>query len=399
MSEQPVKLNIGGGETELEGFVCVDRRNGEEAYPLPYEDGTVDEIRASHILEHFGWDESCDVMREWSRVLKPGGRLAIAVPDFGFIADQYVRANGTRSELSRLLFSYTMGGQTDGNDFHKSAYDEASLTGLMQAVGMRDICRWESEIEDCAKLPVSLNLEGTKSEYSGKKIEIPKTTAIMSTSRLAFTENLFCAMQVFAPRGVELIKHTGAYWGQCLERVMAETIEETEAEWIVTLDYDTVFTADQFDRLCFEMATHPEADAIAPWQCKREIDQPLCWFVDADNKHRAEIELTEFDKDITQTQDAHFGLTLFRVSSLKKMKHPWFWAKPNEDGEWGEGRLDDDIYFWRKWKEAGNTLYLANRVSIGHLQHMVTWVRKDNRMPIHQYITDFQKEGPPKEAW
>jgi hypothetical protein len=289
-----------------------------------------------------------------------------------------------------------MGGQTDENDFHKSAYDEESLDGLMQAVGLQDIRRWESEIDDCAKLPVSLNLEGVK-VGPRPKIPMPKITAIMSTGRLGFTENLFCAMQVFAPRGVELVKHTGAFWGQCLERVMMDTLEG-DTEWILTLDYDTVFTAAQFDRLCYEMATHPEADAIAPWQVKRENDQPLCWFLDDDGNHRSEILLTEFDKDITQTNDAHFGLTLLRVSALKKMEHPWFWAQPNDDGDWGEGRLDDDIYFWRKWKETGNTLYLANRVSIGHLQHMVTWVRKDNRLPIHQYITDFQQHGPPKEA-
>ena len=80
------------------------------------------------------------------------------------------------------------------------------------------------------------------------------------------------------------------------------------------------------------------------------------------------------------------------------MKHPWFWEQPNADGEWAAGRLDPDIYFWRKWQDAGNTLYLANRVSIGHLQHMATWVDNETRRPIHQYLTDFQKHGPPPEA-
>ena len=86
---------------------------------------------------------------------------------------------------------------------------------------------------------------------------------------------------------------------------------------------------------------------------------------------------------------------MFRVSSLKKMAHPWFWSTPDKDGTWGDGRHDDDIYFWEKWAESGNTLFLSNRVSIGHIQQMVTWLGED-RKPIHQYITDFQKNGPPK---
>ena len=399
-TQRPLKLNIGGGAVKMDGFTTIDRRNGQEAHPLPYDDGSVDEIYASHILEHFDNGESLKVMDEWARVLKIGGRMRIAVPDFAFIANQYVHANGKQRELSSLLFSYAMGGQTDENDYHKSAWDEDRLDNLMQAVGLQDIHRFESTVEDCSRLQVSLNLEGTKVE----KLQIPRPriTAIMSTSRLAFTENLFCAMHVFAPRQIELIKHTGAFWGQCLERVMTEAIEREDEtkrpEWILTMDYDTVFNEQQFERLCYELATHPEADAIAPWQCKRESNLPLCWFIDDDGNHRSEIPITEFDKDVIQVRDAHFGLTLIRAKALEKMKHPWFEAKPNKDGRWEEGRLDDDIRFWRQWQDVGNTLYLANRVSIGHLQQMVTWVRKDNRRPVHQYLCDFQKEGPPQEA-
>lgn len=170
---------------------------------------------------------------------------------------------------------------------------------------------------------------------------------------------------------------------------------EAGAEWILTLDYDTCFTDDQFEKLCRALAEHPEADAVAPWQVKRESDQPLVWFLDDDGKPRSDIPLSEFDSDVTKANHAHFGLTLFRASSLKKMDHPWFWSKPDSQGMWGDGRHDDDIYFWEKWEECGNTLYLANHVSIGHLQQTISWVGKDCR-PIQQYITDFQKNGPPE---
>ncbi len=313
----------------MPGFIPIDRKSGTEAAKLDYEDDSVEEVYASHVLEHFSFGELPSVVTEWVRVLKPGGRIRIAVPDFDFIAKQWVAAEGNgRDEHepdvfseSQLLRRYTMGGQTDENDFHKSAFDEHGLTMLMEAVGISGIHRWASSIQDCASLPVSLNLEGRKKVK--EKIDFPTIHAVMSTSKLGFTENFFCATQVLVMRGIELTKNTGAFWGQCMERCMVDAIE-AGAEWILTLDYDTAFTGEGFERLCYDLYKHPEADAIAPWQCKRETDDPLAWFKDDDGKPRMEIPLSEFDSDVTKANHAHFGLTLFRVEALKKMKHLLF---------------------------------------------------------------------------
>ena len=88
---EKVKLNLGGGEVEIPGYVNIDRKNGQEAYPLEYADESVDEIRASHLLEHFPHSKSVEVVREWARVLKPGGILKVAVPNFDYIIENYVQ--------------------------------------------------------------------------------------------------------------------------------------------------------------------------------------------------------------------------------------------------------------------------------------------------------------------
>jgi predicted SAM-dependent methyltransferase len=46
---------------------------------LPFEDNSVDTIIARHILEHC--IDSINTLKKWIRILKPGGRLIIAVPD------------------------------------------------------------------------------------------------------------------------------------------------------------------------------------------------------------------------------------------------------------------------------------------------------------------------------
>ena len=386
-----LRLNIGAGDVEVPGFTPVDRKNGQEAYPLENEDNSVDEIRASHVLEHFGFVEARAALTDWIRALKPGGRIRLAVPDFEFIVSEYHR-QGTNS---RLLFAYAMGGQIDANDYHRCLFDELSLRELMEQCGLERVSGWKSEVDDCAALPVSLNLEGYK-PIERQPVDIPQIIGCMSTAKLAFTENLFCAMQVLRKRGIDIIKYTGVFWGQCLERVMLDVIG-MGAEWILTLDFDTAFTGKDFEELCYLMASHPEADAIAPWQVKRECDDPLVWMTDGEGNKRSTVPFSEFDGDLTRVDTAHFGLTLLRVEALKRMKHPWFLAQPNTEGTWGEGRVDEDIYFWNKWKAAGNSLYMANHVSIGHLQQVATWPGRDFR-PIHQYITDFQKNGKPRGA-
>ena len=47
------RLNLGAGSVNLEGFEPVDRAGGKEVYPLPNESGSVAEVYASHVLEHF----------------------------------------------------------------------------------------------------------------------------------------------------------------------------------------------------------------------------------------------------------------------------------------------------------------------------------------------------------
>ena len=152
-----MKLNLGEGPKPLEGFIGVDRMNGQEAYPLAYPDGSAEEIYASHLLEHFTPPEIPKVLADWVRVLQPGGTLRIAVPDFAKICEWY-----TGKQWDKPIHASLMGGQTNPEDFHKSLFDEQSLTLKLQQAGLTDIKRWRAEITDCAALEVSLNLQGTK---------------------------------------------------------------------------------------------------------------------------------------------------------------------------------------------------------------------------------------------
>jgi predicted SAM-dependent methyltransferase len=156
----PIRLNLGSGSQPLPGYLNLDISDNNPVYPLPYADNSIDEIRASHILEHFGKVESAAVLNEWHRVLKVGGILKIAVPDFAVIAEAYT--NGQNPEFP--FESVVMGGQSDQYDFHKSMWDLRKLFNVFTCLGYTNIVRWVSEIQDCASLNISLNLQGEKRE-------------------------------------------------------------------------------------------------------------------------------------------------------------------------------------------------------------------------------------------
>lgn len=148
-----MNLNLGGGNHQIPNYTTVDRRCGLEIYPLAFADDAAFEIYASHCLEHLPKAETLNALRDWVRVLKPGGRLRVAVPNFNY---------ALRHSDHPHFEGWIMGGQTDANDFHHAIFTEGKLRHLFQLAGLIDVELFVAEYPDCSSLPVSLNLQGRK---------------------------------------------------------------------------------------------------------------------------------------------------------------------------------------------------------------------------------------------
>lgn len=81
-----MKLNLGCGKDIKEGWVNVDQHFAPgvnlvmdiRELPLPFADNSIDEVLASHILEHcLHWE---DIVFDIHRILKPGGIFEVRVP-------------------------------------------------------------------------------------------------------------------------------------------------------------------------------------------------------------------------------------------------------------------------------------------------------------------------------
>ena len=361
-----MKLNIGSGPVQIPGFENIDRALGTEAYPLPqFSDNSVDEIRASHVLEHFSFRDVQTALNEWVRVLKPGGRIRLAVPDMH-------KAAALPGEQKYFAL---MGGQTDENDFHRSAFDRERLEAHMNNAGLTDIQAWLTDGLDTSSHACSLNLEGYKPGPRQQTLQV-KIKAVMSIPRLGFNDTWGCVNDVLNQFRIPVASYMGAFWGQCMQRAFVDALADG-TDWILTLDYDSLFTAKHLQTMMQMMARNPEIGALAPLQMKRGSAVPLHTI---EGKTRMEIN----SDDPVEVSTAHFGLTLIRVESLKKMPKPWFQCVPGPSGDYDDDRLDGDIYFWKKFRESGNKVFVAPTVSIGHLETMVAWF-DENGEP--QYIT------------
>lgn len=87
IASPPLKLNLGCGKVKMEGFTGVDRRKFEGVdvvhdlmSPWPWKDDSVEEVHASHIIEHFTGKQRVWIMNEMCRVMVKGGKAAVITP-------------------------------------------------------------------------------------------------------------------------------------------------------------------------------------------------------------------------------------------------------------------------------------------------------------------------------
>jgi predicted SAM-dependent methyltransferase len=170
------KLHI-GGITRLPGWEILNITAGlhvdhvGNANDLSrFQDATFAAVYASHTLEHFDYTGDLDqALKEWSRVLSPGGTLYISVPDLEVLAKLLlVREDLTvndRFMVMRMIF----GGHVDRNDYHLVGLNEEFLCHFLTRAGFPLLRRVPSFgiFKDTSELqfkgiPISLNVIAIK---------------------------------------------------------------------------------------------------------------------------------------------------------------------------------------------------------------------------------------------
>jgi predicted SAM-dependent methyltransferase len=145
-----MKLNIGGIEAK-DGWKILNSQPGENIDYVSdirndlswFASESCDEIYCSHVIEHLNQQQILQTLKEIRRMLRPGGRLMISVPDLDVLCKLFVHPSlnaGQRFHVMRMIF----GGQVDAWDFHYIGLNLEILSFYLREAGFDVIEKVES---------------------------------------------------------------------------------------------------------------------------------------------------------------------------------------------------------------------------------------------------------------
>lgn len=278
-----------------------------------------------------------------------------------------------------------------------ATFKNDALREAMEAAGLTDVKMSVSGVPVSAAGKRSAKRKAAKPKAATEK-KTPKIkmlqeqvtmVAVMSIPRYGANASWGTIQEALSPWRIPIRRFTGAYWGQCMQRAF-ENVLKDGLDWLLTIDHDSMISSGHIDKLMGYMGRDTKIDAITALQAHRGTETPLIT--------KTGCTKAEVTGEPIQVTTAHFGLTLIRVASLKAVEKPWFFSQPDMDGEWGDLKVDADIWFWQQWEKAGNTIYVAPDVRIGHLQESVRVF--DERMKFQQMSVEEwrKKECPIKKT-
>ncbi|CAN7443632.1 methyltransferase domain-containing protein [Caballeronia sp. LjRoot31] len=146
------KLNIGCGWDKKEGFINADLN----AFHSPdvvadacdlsmFEDGSFDYILAQDILEHMERAKTVVALKEWSRLLSPGGHIDIRVPSLFGMFELLSKPENRAPEKAEQIIHLMYGTQAYNGDYHLAGFTAELLVEYLKRAGLA--VRW-AEVKD-----------------------------------------------------------------------------------------------------------------------------------------------------------------------------------------------------------------------------------------------------------
>ena len=147
-----VFLELGSGSKKgSNGWYTLDLAEGCDLYwdlnkGLPYPSNSIAKIYSSHVFEHFSFQEIQKLLEECFRVLKPGGKILICVPDAEIFIRAYYENRELNHDINIFVPAYS---STDCKiDYvnyvaycggaHKYMFDRQNIISILQLNGFED---------------------------------------------------------------------------------------------------------------------------------------------------------------------------------------------------------------------------------------------------------------------
>lgn len=132
-----IKLHLGCGDYWFEGYINIDINvyGGTDLLfdirkGLPFQPEVVEIIESYEVLEHLNRHEAAFCLEDWKRVLIPGGRIKISVPDMDGLVALYQTDKKRATEMIYGL---------EDHPHHKQGFTEETLAALFEEHGFKEI--------------------------------------------------------------------------------------------------------------------------------------------------------------------------------------------------------------------------------------------------------------------
>jgi SAM-dependent methyltransferase len=167
-----LRLNIGCGNRRLAGWVGIDieTRPGADivapADQIPLPDGCAREILSIHLLEHvYEWDVPA-VLAEWARLLAPGGRLVMEMPDLRKCARNLLDGlSGKHPDQMHLWGIFGDATLHDRRMMHRSGWWFDRLAPIVCAAGFSEVREAHTQYHPVGRVVRDFRLEAIRAPY------------------------------------------------------------------------------------------------------------------------------------------------------------------------------------------------------------------------------------------
>jgi SAM-dependent methyltransferase len=172
---EKIRLNLGCGDKILPGYINVDvvsERAGNkpdfvtdirDLKGIP--DSFADEVLAVHVVEHFWRWEVLNVLKEWCRVLKPGGKMILECPNLRSACEEFLKNDdaaalpGPEGQRTMWVF-YGDPRWRDPLMVHRWGYTPVSLARVMHEAGLVNLQQEPAQFK--LREPRDMRIVGTK---------------------------------------------------------------------------------------------------------------------------------------------------------------------------------------------------------------------------------------------
>jgi len=139
--------NLGCGNKKWDGWINVDLHSDIadlkcDLRKLEIASDSADAVAAIHVLEHFYEWEVAEVLTEWKRVLKPGGKMILELPCMDKVFAYVTNCVINKEPLQPFMTLMALYGDPKHKSIpmtHKWGWFQNPLRNMLESVGMTEI--------------------------------------------------------------------------------------------------------------------------------------------------------------------------------------------------------------------------------------------------------------------